>query len=93
MKHALDVGPSTAVRNDVAVRIEIELAGERRCVRNVADCDKEAVHFAIVRFMSPNIAKLNARYVALRYVIHIFDYGVREEQNLGVLLRALVHDL
>ena len=47
MKNARDVGARAAMGNDVAVGIEIDLAGERRGVRDVADGDEEAVDVAL----------------------------------------------
>src|SRR5690242_19410848 len=51
VKHTLYVGACAAMRDDIAVCIELELAGERPRVRDMTDCHKKAVHLAIVHFV------------------------------------------
>ena len=48
VENTLDIRPGAAVRNDVAVRIEIELAGKCLGVRDVSDGDKETIHLAVI---------------------------------------------
>src|SRR5579863_2562752 len=62
VKYACYVGARAAMRNDVAVRVEIDLAHEGRGVGDVADGDEESIHVALPDFIRQQVAQLYAGY-------------------------------
>ena len=46
VKNAVDIGSRAPVRDEVAVRIQIELAPKNLGIRDMTDRDKETVHIA-----------------------------------------------
>src|ERR1700733_10385838 len=59
VKNARHVGACAAMRSDVAVGIEIDLAREGRRIGDVADGDEEAVDVALPNFIRQYVAELH----------------------------------
>ena len=90
---ARDVGARAVVRQDVAVRVHLELTLEERRVRRVADRDEHAVDASV--FRSPVSVFLSTMPVhfALAAVVDVVDFAVPLERDLRVGERLVLHDL
>ena len=92
-KTPVDVGARAAVRNDVAVGIEIDLAAKDRGVRNMADGDEEAVDVALPDFSVSTLRSFTPVTRCWLDVVDVFDHGIGEELDLRIAARAIQHDL
>src|SRR5437868_1892168 len=88
MKDARDVRTCSAVVDNVAVGVDIELPNKSVCVRDVPDCNEKTVHFAIVCFSRVQVAQPHSSHITLTDVMNVLNNSVGEELNLWILLRA-----
>ena len=61
VKNARDIRACPAVRNDIAIAVQIQLRSERLGVRNVPNGYKKAIHFLVVDFAGLQVSKLSLR--------------------------------
>jgi hypothetical protein len=92
VEDAFDVGAGAAVGDDVAVRVKVNLTDEGGGIGDVADGDKEAVNVAVVGLAGDDILEAHAGDDALFDVVDVFDDGIGEEFDFGVIARAFEHD-
>jgi len=92
-EHSRHVGQRPVVGDQVPVGVHLELAGEQRRVRRVADRDEQPVHAKLAQLAGEHVAQDEAGDLPARDVLHLLDDGVPPEFDLGVLERLLLHDL
>ena len=85
------VSRRSRLRDDVAGVVELQLADEELRVRIVADRDEEAVGRELGRLVGVDVANRHARDRVLAE--HFLDDGVRDELDLLVRARTVLHDL
>ena len=87
-----DAGEDVVVGLDVAVLVEVELAGEHGGVGDVSDAEEEAAEVEVGFDAGGGVENANAGDFFLRGVEDFLDDGVGEELDLGVGDGAVEHD-
>jgi len=88
-----NAGMDLVVGDDVAIRVEIDLAGEHFGVRFVADSEKEPANGQRRLAAGCGVAQAEAGDFLLLDTEDLFDGGVGHEGDSGVADGALQHDL
>src|SRR5437879_4529019 len=78
---------------DVVVRVEVDLSLEDRRVRKMPDRHEEPVDGRLPDHTALQILEPDGRDLALVGIEHLVHRGVPDELDLGILERALLHDL
>src|SRR5687768_3053018 len=91
-KHAGDVRPGATVRDDVTVRVEIDLPTEQRRIRRVADGDEHAVESDLAGHAGLQVAHDDAGHFAFGQVGDVDHFRIPDELDLGVGERLVLHD-
>src|SRR5580704_10404677 len=76
VKHTRHAGARTALRDDVAVPVKLNLALKRLGVGDVTDGHKESVHVAHPGFVSFHIAQLHRSDDVLAGIVDVLHNGV-----------------
>ncbi len=93
VKDSGDVSSRPTFRNNVAIRIEVDLPGERLGVGNVADGQKEAADLLVPNSIRDHIAQLDSCHGFRAYVVDVLHYGVEQKLDFRIRSRPLQHDL
>jgi hypothetical protein len=93
VKHTWNVGPGAAFRNDVTVVVRVDLSLEDSGVGDVSDGYEKAVHFLLPYRACGRILQPHSSHQLIPYVVDFLHDSVGEELDLGIVARAIQHDL
>src|SRR6476659_2961503 len=84
VEHARDIRARSSVRDDISVRIQVDLSLERLGIRNVADGHEEAADILLPNPVRLQVAKLYLGDDVLVDVVNIFDHRARQPFDLRI---------
>src|SRR6185437_12902845 len=93
VEHAVNIRARASGREQIAIRIEIELPLENLRIRTMTDRNKETIDIAHRRLARREILQANAADDVLFHVENLFNYGVHKKFDFRIRLRTLQHDL